>query len=181
MAGTFKKFIGGIAFESLSTYTGALPTGTEMATPPYKQTNGTARTGIGTNRGTSNEDTWRKYNQQLAPYFNLTAKATADVLADYDINDYQVVAVGTTTTSKTRQVNSTGATTLYTVTITAGAEDITVGCIKFTKQVTENAYTSTQYDVLVCGYYLETPITITAGTSQTINVAFTVGEMSAIS
>ena len=182
MAGTFKKFIAGLAVESLSTATfTTMPNSTRIDVIPYKATDGTNYNNAWSSTSSSNG----KYQIAKIPYVGLTPVATSDKLEDYSLNDYLLSnAVGTTTCTRSQTINLTGSSLVYAVTVTAGASDITVKCIKFTKAlngVPDGSTAATDHTALVCGYYLETPLTITAGTSQTINVAFTVGEMSIVS
>ena len=168
MAGNFVKYTGGIACESLQTYDVPTSSGgsATISVPTYYNTDGTARSII-----------YEHYNYgayQESPYSRLTPIATSDNYADYSINDYSIDTDLTTTQTQSRNYSEIGAFRTFTVTATNNTEDtIEWSCVKFYKSLYYSNGSSA--NSLICGYFLENPVTLAPNESATINIVFTVG------
>lgn len=109
-------------------------------------------------------------------FFGVQARATADLLDNYSVEDYAVNVVGSNSVGQTKTIiNDTtnhiyGFSDVFNVTVTNNGNDaITVGCIRFYKSIKIN-YSVTS-DVLLFSYYLDSPLAIAPGETQTIAVA----------
>lgn len=171
--GTFKKFIGGVALEAVWCYGERKGLYQAYTVPAYKDVDGTSRTTIGTQGGTSTTALATGW----VGYAGLIPVATADDIDDYQLGDYQITEVGTTTYSRSTTITNLNGIQTFSVTITnESEEDIIVKCIKFKKRVQYG----TNYElcnVLVCGYYLDQSewVTIPAGEVGAVAVVMTVG------
>ena len=172
--GTLKKYLGAFAIEAANlTY---LNNDAPMATTTvfnYKDTGGNTKNtvyfGFQGSYGASVQRAARDYT-----FKDMIPIATNDALNDFAVDDYAITAVGTTTYSTNRTLTATTATLTYSVNVAnnTGA-DITINCIKFKKQMANNVGSSqTFYDLLCYGYFLDEPITIPNGDSQSIAIAF---------
>lgn len=167
--GTLKRFSGGMATEHLATLP-TLPSSTRLSVPAFKTINGISyselfyRTDMGATL------------QALVPYFGLTPIGTADELNNYDFNDYEISAVGTTSFANSRIVNENVSNLVFSLAITNNTEsEITVKCIKFKKTVA--VPTGMTVEVLACAYYLEQSewVTIPAGEIGALTVVISIG------
>lgn len=165
--GTFKKFRAGLSLEELQT---------NLTWDRY--TNVTVTTCYSIAGNSTNK--WyidQTMNQMKAaiPYAGLIPVATADDIANYDVEDYQISGVGTTTYSTARSVAGEKSYLTFTVTITNNTgSDITVKCVKFKK----SAFPSDQSkEYLVCAYYLDQSewVTIPNGSTDVIVVVQEIG------
>lgn len=126
-------------------------------------------------------------NYQVFSY--LKPFATADLISNYSIDDYEIVPIGTTHYTRAHFVAEDVNKVLYSMSIFNNTEeDITVSCIKFrklcyvstsTSQSYSSAYTteSAQTDrigvyALFVAYYLDEPVTIAPGQSHLISLSF---------
>ena len=111
------------------------------------------------------------YGSEMKNYCftGLNARATADLLKNYSIEDYSVVTIGTKTVLNDTANHIYGYSDVFTVTVSnTGSESITVGCIRFYKNV--KVHYSLSGDVLVYSYYLDKPLTIEPGDTQSVSV-----------
>lgn len=168
--GVFKKFIGGLAVESLGTCTNTIQEQTNNSVIPYKTTDGNKYQYLVVGQSSAND-----WGGSLIPYQSMVPVATADDISNYSLDDYQISAIGTTSYTKIQSIVANSASILYVITITSGDNDITVKCIKFSKSVMYDRVSSYKKNMLTCGYYLDEPLTIPAGESRTITIEMKVG------
>ena len=180
--GVFKKFIGAIAREALFLNPSWGSVGENYVNvPTFKAIDGTVCRQYYVK---GYKDGWdHKYFTDFsiegiaAPYHNMTAVATTDEIDNYNVNDYEIIEACTTTSTYTQ--TSDYLSVVYTITLNNSTNsDVTVNCIKFKKNSyigTNGSGTGSAKDVLMCGYYLDAPLTIAAGESKTIVIEMKVG------
>ena len=180
--GVLKKFQAAISMEYANVFpyeysdstTGHSPTN-GMTVPAYKDVSGTTRTTINiSNTSSLNlKDAYRN----ISPYTFLSAVASSDVLENYSVSDYALNVVGTASYSTVK--SDTGASKTITVNVSNTTnESITVGCIKFKKNINwqNNNFSDFTCNVLICAYYFDEPKTLQPGESFTTAIKFDFGE-----
>ena len=173
--GTLKKFRAGLSNESMILIPLDMSKVNEFSTtdypvPTFKDTNGNSFSNIRLYGYTSGYVSHAV--EAMSPYSFITPFATADLLEDYDVEDYEVTSVATiTSNSMARTVTGNTVTKTHTLTISnTGSSAVTVGCIKFKRKVIVGNDNVKQ--CLVLGYYLDTPLSIGAGETKTLTIAF---------
>jgi hypothetical protein len=111
---------------------------------------------------------------------SLIPAATEDLVANYSLNDYSISSPLTVTYTTNRVISSNSAKYTFNIIVSNNTgSDITMGCVKFHKSICYGGKATSSsplvYKNLLCyGYYLDTPVTISAGSSQTIAIEFTI-------
>lgn len=183
--GVFKKYSPAIACDALrllSWTNNNNESDRRRPVPNWYDTTGTMHNVLlGTTSGVNNNDRPEKYvkNLLLTGYNLLTPVATEDELNDFDVYDYSITPVGTTTFSQSVVKSETSMDSSITIRIVNSSEEsITTKCIKFKKTLyvgSSNAsYNAESYETLYCAYFLDEEewITIPAGESRNIVVDF---------
>lgn len=132
----------------------------------YKDTSGNTYNTIGNSSGSNYSGTTCNNIQYLK---DLTGHISADTLADFTLDDYNANALSDIGYTRTMATNTNGV--IYTITATNnGASAVTVGSIKFAKNVYYKSNSSNVCSCLIAGYFLDTPVTIEAGATKTFAV-----------
>ena len=176
--GTLKKHIGALAIEGSMLYSNR-DTSSELSVPTFKSTAGLSSPLINYNVYTNNSI---KYCRTRTAFRGLIPVATADALADYSFTDYEITAVGSVTYSTNRTVTNDTVNNIYNVHLVynisvqnTGSDAITVNCIRFQGEIAgkyNNIYA--EGTVLFYSYYLDSPLTIAAGDTESVSVDFSV-------
>ncbi len=144
----------------------------QVSVRPYKAIDGTTSSVVAINSfsgGTFDANT--KSALQASPYEPLTAYVSSDKYSNYNIDDYAVNEVGTTTKTVTRTNQNGKSSNIYTlVCVNEGESEISVGCIKFTKPIPQNAYNESTLTCLMYAYFFDSEIIIGAGETKTFTV-----------
>lgn len=168
--GTLKKHIAGYSIDSLSFSTANQLGNTSCI--PFK--------GLRTN-----DNTWQTlssinfpsssqlYTANAFTYRELIPFATADVLQNFNVDDYQINSLGSVTYSTQRVTQAHKDNFIYNIAINNNTEnDITVSCIRFQKTITSYGSYIYSYKTLIFSYYLDEPITITPGNIENVSINF---------
>lgn len=147
--------------------------GSAVTVPTYKDTSGTEHTTLYLGASPS-------YNDELKSmvhfFQGMTAYATADLSDNYSISDYSAQNIENSSVNIQQIFRLTAYSTGQVVTITNNSEEQkNVNCIKFVKNLYYNYSTTRKSPCLICGYYLDTPLTLAAGESKTITIEMKVG------
>ena len=136
---------------------------------------------LGTTSGTNANDRAEKYvkNLLLTGYNLLTPVATEDELKDFNVYDYSITPIGTTTFNQSVVKSETAMDSSIAIRIVNSSEEsVTIKCIKFKKILyvgsPNSSYNAESYETLYCAYFLDESewITIPAGESRNIVVDF---------
>lgn len=103
---------------------------------------------------------------------NMEPTATGDDINDYSLNQYANTAVGTTTFTASRTLGADNFKETFNITVSnSGGSDIQVKCVHFTKYCQGlQSSGSTSKRILLYSYYLNTPLTVAAGGSQSFTI-----------
>ena len=98
--------------------------------------------------------------------------ATGDDKNDYNVNDYAITNVGSTSFSASRTLGADNFKETFNITVSnSGGSDITVKCIRFRKMCQGlQSYGQTSAYILLYSYYFDTPLTVAAGGSQSFTI-----------
>lgn len=165
--GTWKCFTAALAYRDYS-----MRQARQATVRTYKSTGGTSSSTIAINGQSGGIfDVITKAANQASPYEPLTAYTCADLLENYSVNDYAVAEVGTVTKTVNRSNQDGKSLNIYTLVCTNNTENsISVGCVKFTKPIPQNAYNTDTLTCLMYAYYFDNPITIGAGETKTFTI-----------
>ena len=173
--GTLKKYIGAYGFESMQLSVGDSIT-SEITCIPFKTTAGASITQSyyikSKGCGTAVDISVNNVNLR-----NLIPKATADILDNFDVNDYTAINVVSVNYTTNRILTENNCQLVYAITLTNNDTVAqTVSCIKFVKNFLSSYRTSdctpTYSNALCYGYFLDTPITLQPNDTSTITVNF---------
>lgn len=173
MGGTLKKYIGAYAIEVANLVYND-NTLSSVSTISFKDAGGNSRNQIAW-YNSSNYMNAVVSSANSFTHAGLIPVATEDLLDDYDINDYQIVSIGTVSQNQIRILNNNNVHLIYNVTITNSTENqITVNCIKFKKHMYNSGQGSSlsTYDLLMYAYFLDTPIIISPNQTKSANIDF---------
>lgn len=174
--GTFKKHIGALAIDSSMLWTDRDASST-MDVPRFKSVAGKTSNKVNYNVTTANS---QKYCRTMTSFRGLVPVATADAMADYSFTDYEITAVGSVTYTTNRTVTSDTVNNIYNTHLVysiniqnTGSDDIVVKCIRFKNSVAGYFNSSWENgEVLFYSYYLESPLTIAAGDTESVSIDF---------
>lgn len=167
------------AGRAIQSYACGLPSTTGgYQTNSYKDTSGNSYSSIWiwikSYNTSSATNTANKVIEQLKWLDGLTGACSADTEADFDLVDYTTNAIADVSVSQSNLATVNGR--IYTVTATNnGASDVSVGSIKFTKGIYAPAGETdspTAQTCLICGYFLDNPVTLGVGETKTFAVNF---------
>lgn len=133
----------------------------------FKDKDGNSRNALAYGTGTNST----QYNKNTGYFRDLTGYISADTIEDFDLTDYTTNAIANVSSSSSSAQSGTNGR-IYTITATNNnTEAIIVASIKFTKTIAY-FYSNSFGDctALICGYFLDTPVTIEAGATKTFAV-----------
>lgn len=139
-------------------------------TNSYKATDGTTLTGIiCTTYANATVAVSTVNNMSL--FRSITGYVSPDTVSDFDASDYTTNEISNISYTRTESVSKNGRILNISAT-NNGASAVSVGSIKFTKSlvVRDTDGHDGNYTCLICGYFLDTPVTIEAGATKTFAV-----------
>lgn len=168
--GVLKKHIAGYAIDSLSFSTAETTNNTSCI--PFR--------GIRTNDNTvvtlSNINFPSSSSYYVAnsfTYRQLIPFATADLLENFDIDDYQINPLGSTTYTTNRVTQAHKDNFIYNIAINNNTEnEIIVNCIRFQKNMSYYSNYNYTCKTLIFSYYLDEPLVIPAGNVENVSINF---------
>lgn len=143
--------------------------GEGYAVHPYKTIDGTSSSAVYWYTYSTTNYNYIMNNMKF--YTGLTSYASADTESDFSLDHYTTREISGLSYSRSTSTQTAGR--IYTCQVTNNnAEDITVGSIKFTKDVYYQSSGSSKKNCLILGYFFDSPVTIPAGGVKTFVVNF---------